>query len=277
MSEQRPAPGAPPRAPSPAPAATGPVWSTVVTRGGPPNTGQRGTSQHVGEGPGSKASGPPKVDNGVPFSALHLVKKTAEEVAALDWTAVPPVRIVPNQHDYPCLGYTVPAGTTYTEIQDAFNEKGDVIKGMLHLTFYRSSNLAVVRFDNEEDKLTFLTEPVVVRGQPARLSQFFAYTPDLAFVMLTGLQEANPRDAASKIEAALNPFGRLVDIVLFKRGKFLASIAQVVVSLAEGTTVDGLLELDGYSVNAIGKRVEKACIYCKERGHIKAECLNRPQ
>ncbi|KAJ2776124.1 hypothetical protein GGI15_004646, partial [Coemansia interrupta] len=193
------------------------------------------------------AAGPPKVDNGIPFSTRHLVKKTAEEVAVLDWTVVPPVHIVPNQHDYLCLGYTVPASTTYMEIQDAFNTKGDTIKGMLHLTLYHSSNLAVIHFDNKEDKLTFLMEPVVVRGQPAHLSQFFAYTPDLAFVMLTRMQEANPHDAVHKIETTLTLFDHLVDIVLFKQGKFLASIAQVVILLAEGMTVNGLLELDSYS------------------------------
>ncbi|KAJ1721298.1 hypothetical protein LPJ53_004151, partial [Coemansia erecta] len=277
MSKQRPPPGTPPRAPSPAPAPDGPTWSTVLVRGGPPNTGQRGTSQNFLENPARQANKPTRVDNGTPFSALHLIEKTGTEADAFNVTTVPPVRIVPNQHDYPCLGYSVPAGATYTDIQDMFIAKQDKLTSSLHLTFYCSSRLAVIRFRNDKDRLTFLSEQIEINGVPAQLSQFQAYSPEITFVTLTGLQEADPRNAATKIHAALGDHGRIIDIVLYKRGPFLSSLAQVVVSLPEGKTIDGLVELGNYNVTALGKCVDKACVYCKTKGHTKAECRNRPQ
>ncbi|KAJ1718704.1 hypothetical protein LPJ53_006367, partial [Coemansia erecta] len=277
MSEQCPPPGTPPRVPSPAPAPDGPTWSTVLVRGGPPNTGQRGTLQNFPENLARQANKPTRIDNGTTFSALHLIERSEAEADTFDVTTVPPVRIVPDQHDNLTLGYSVPAGATYMDIQDAFITKKDKITGRLHLTFYRSSRLAVVRFKNDKDRLTFLSEPVEINGVPARLSQFQAYSPEIAFVTLTGLREVNPREAAAKIRDALGDHGQIIDIVLYQRDLFLASLAQVVISLPEGKTIDGRLEIGDYSITALGKRVDKACVYCKTKGHTKAECLSRPQ
>ncbi|KAJ2371654.1 hypothetical protein IW150_004495 [Coemansia sp. RSA 2607] len=89
--------------------------------------------------------------------------------------------------------------------------------------------------------------------------------------------EANAKTAATIVNNAMSSYGRILDIVLYKKGTFLSDAAQVVIEMAEDKTIDGIIHTDDYIVHAVGKRVSKGCTYCKKEGHARAECPDRPQ
>ncbi|KAJ2361914.1 hypothetical protein IW150_007132, partial [Coemansia sp. RSA 2607] len=219
----------------------------------------------------------PRIDRGKAFSALHLVDAPDTSITRENETAVLPLRIVSNQHDYTNLSYQVPPNATRGEFIEAFNATPVVITGSNHVHLYPKDNLAIVRFTNVDDHATFKSATVTMRGQPLQQRAFKTYNPRISFVTLYGLMEADAKTAASIINNAMTKYGQILDIVLYKKGTFLSDTAQVVIEMDESTTIDGIIAAEDYIVHAVGKRVSKGCTYCKKEGHIRAECPARPQ
>ncbi|KAJ2394961.1 hypothetical protein GGI05_001806 [Coemansia sp. RSA 2603] len=135
----------------------------------------------------------------------------------------------------------------------------------------------IVRFTNEDDHATFKSATMTMRGQPLQQRTFKTYNPQITFVNLYGLMEADAKTAAMLVNKAMSKYGRILDIVLYKKGTFLSDAAQVVIEMAEDQTVEGIIHTDEYIVHAVGKRVNKGCTYCKKEGHVRADCPARPQ
>ncbi|KAJ1852741.1 hypothetical protein LPJ73_002769, partial [Coemansia sp. RSA 2703] len=260
-----------------APEPQGPSWATVASRHLPANSGQRGTSQNVQAASPATAPAKPRIDRGKAFSAIHLVDAPTETITRENETAVLPLRIVSNQHDYTNLSYQVPPNATKNEFIDAFCATQIEMKGSNHVHLYPKDNLAVVRFTDDNDHAAFKQATVTMRGQPLQMRAFKTYNPKITFVTLYGLMEADAKQAAILAKNAMTPFGNVLDIVLFKRGTFLADTAQIVMELDEDKTIDGIIHASDYIVHAVGKRVNKGCTYCKKEGHIRVDCPARPQ
>ncbi|KAJ2372104.1 hypothetical protein IW150_004283 [Coemansia sp. RSA 2607] len=116
-----------------------------------------------------------------------------------------------------------------------------------------------------------------MRGQPPQMRAFKTYNPKITFVTLYGLMKADAKQTAILAKNAMSPFRNVLDIVLFKRGTFLANTAQIVMELDEEKTIDGFIHASDYIIHAVGKHVSKGCTYCKKEGHIRADCPTRPQ
>ncbi|KAJ1839991.1 hypothetical protein LPJ73_006578, partial [Coemansia sp. RSA 2703] len=260
-----------------APEPQGPSWATVASRHLPTNSGQHGTSHNVQTEAPATAPAKPHIDRGKAFSAIHLVDAPTETITRENETAVLPLCIVSNQHDYTNLGYQVPPNATKNEFIDAFCATQIEMTGSNHVHLYPKDNLAVVRFTNENDQAAFKQATVTMRGQPLQMCAFKTYNPKITFVTLYGLMEADAKQAAILAKNAMSPFGNVLDIVLFKRGTFLADTAQIVMELDEDKTIDGIIHASDYIIHAVGKRVNKGCTYCKKEGHIRVDCPARPQ
>ncbi|KAJ1839684.1 hypothetical protein LPJ73_006674, partial [Coemansia sp. RSA 2703] len=255
----------------------GPSWATVASRHLPANSGQRGTSQNVLTASATAAPTKPRIDRGKAFSAIHLIDASDATITRDNETAVLPLRIVSNQHDYLNLSYQVPPNATRNEFIEAFSATPVVVTGSNHVHLYPKDNLAIVRFTNKDDHATFKSATVTMRGQPLQQRAFKTYNPRISFVTLYGLMEADAKTAAGIINKAMTKYGQILDIVLYKKGTFLSDTAQVVIEMAEDLTVDGIIHTEDYIVHAVGKRVSKGCTYCKKEGHARAECPDRPQ
>ncbi|KAJ2378005.1 hypothetical protein IW150_001055, partial [Coemansia sp. RSA 2607] len=138
-----------------APEPQGPSWATVASRHLPANTGQRGSLHNVQNTSVTTASAKPRIDRGKAFSALHLVDAPEETITRANETAVLPLRIVSNQHDYTNLSCHVPPNATRNEFNEAFSATPVVITGSNHVHLYPKDNLTVVRFTNKDDYATF--------------------------------------------------------------------------------------------------------------------------
>ncbi|KAJ2379721.1 hypothetical protein GGI05_006545, partial [Coemansia sp. RSA 2603] len=277
MSANRPPPDASGDASTAAPEPQGPSWATVASRHLPANAGQRGSSHNVQTEAPATAPAKPRFDRGKAFSALHLVDAPEETITHANETAVLPLRIVSNQHNYTNLSYHVPPNATRNEFIEAFSATPVVITGSNHVHLYPKDNLAVVRFTNKDDYATFKSATVTMRGQLLQQRAFKTYNPQISFVNLYGLMEADAKTAATIVNKAMTKYGRVLDIVLYKKGTFLSDSAQVVMEMAEDQTVEGIIHTDEYIVLAVGKRVNKGCTYCKKEGHVRADCPARPQ
>ncbi|KAJ1861754.1 hypothetical protein LPJ73_000943, partial [Coemansia sp. RSA 2703] len=277
MSANRPPPDASGDASTAAPEPQGPSWATVASRHLPANAGQRGSSHNVQNTSATAAPAKPRIDRGKAFSALHLVDVPETTITRANETAILPLHIVSNQHDYTNLSYQVPPNATRSEFIEAFNATPVVITGSNHVHLYPKDNLAIVRFTNEDDHATFKSATVTMRGQPLQQRAFKTYNPCISFVTLYGLMEADAKTAAGIINNAMTKYGQILDIVLYKKGTFLSDTAQVVIEMDESMTIDGIIAAEDYIVHAVGKRVSKGCTYCKKEGHVRAECPARPQ
>ncbi|KAJ1836815.1 hypothetical protein LPJ73_007597, partial [Coemansia sp. RSA 2703] len=276
MSAYRPPPDASPDASTAAPESQGPSWATVASCHLPANAGQRGSSQNV-QNASATAPTKPCIDRGKAFSAIHLVNTPEATITRTNETAVLPLRIVSNQHEYTNLSYQVPPNTTRNEFIEAFSATPVVITGSNHVHLYPKDNLVVVRFTNEDDHAMFKAATVSMRGQPLQQCAFQTYNPQITFVTLYSLMEADAKTAATIVNNAMSSYSRILDIVLNKKGTFLSDAAQVVIEMAEDKTIDGIIHTDEYIVHAVGKSVSKGCTYCKKEGHARAECPDHPQ
>ncbi|KAJ2372053.1 hypothetical protein GGI05_007703, partial [Coemansia sp. RSA 2603] len=196
------------------------------------------------------AQAKPHIDRGKAFSAIHLVDAPTETITRENETAVLPLRIVSNQHDYTNLSYQVPPNATKNEFIDAFCATQIKMTGSNHVHLYPKDNLAVVCFTDENDQAAFKQATVTMRGQPLQMRAFKTYNPKITFVMLYGLMEADAKQAAILAKNAMSPFGNVLDIVLFKRGTFLADTVQIVMELDEEKTIDGIIHASDYIVHA---------------------------
>ncbi|KAJ1860246.1 hypothetical protein LPJ73_001460, partial [Coemansia sp. RSA 2703] len=214
---------------------------------------QRGSSHNVQNAPATDVPAKPRIDRGKAFSALHLVDTPEASITRENETAVLPLRIVSNQHDYTNLSYQVPPNATRGEFIEAFNATPVVITGSNHVHLYPKDNLAIVRFTNVDDHATFKSATVTMRGQPLQQRAFKTYNPRISFVTLYSLMEADAKTAAGIINKAMMKYGQILDIVLYKKGTFLSDTAQVVIEMAEDLTVDGIIHTEDYIVHAVVK------------------------
>ncbi|KAJ2375740.1 hypothetical protein GGI05_007103, partial [Coemansia sp. RSA 2603] len=250
MSANRPPLDASGDASTAAPEPQGPSWAIVASRHLPANAGQHGSSHNVQNASATAAPAKPRIDRGKAFSAIHLVDAPDNTITRDNEIAVLPLRIVSNQHDYMHLSYQVPQNATCNEFIEAFSATPVVITGSNHVHLYPKDNLAVVRFTNEDDHATFKSATVTMRGQPLQQRAFKTYNPQITFVNLYSLMEADAKTAATLINKAMSKYGRVLDIVLYKKGTFLSDAAQVVIEMVEDQTVEGIIHTDEYIVHA---------------------------